>query len=370
MPTPSLRNFPRALAKRVASLLLLSLAFAFACSSARAQAIGANRGDIGATGGTGVIQGHIVSPTGKMPATRVRVTLSSTNGGVRSATADDDGNFTFGGIEPGPYDLVIDAGKDYEPGRESVFVEGSQPIYNVPIYLRLKPEANPALAAVPKPALDLYAKALDAERKNDNARAASLLGEAITQYPQFGLAHGELGMLYLKTNQPDKAVEELKAAQKALPDDPQIEFSYGFALEGKGDYVEAEKHLRRAVKRMDKNAQAHMYLGLAIMRQKGADDSERQAKIEEAEREFQQTVKLGGDPGGLVHYYLGGIYWSKREYRKAADELELYLKASPKAANAEQDDQRVARQEVRKRIALDYVESRRVGRDWRPRRTA
>ncbi|HZT60108.1 MAG TPA: tetratricopeptide repeat protein [Pyrinomonadaceae bacterium] len=336
MLTLSLRNLSRALTRRVTPLLLLSLALAFATSPARAQAIGANRGDIGATGGTGVIQGHIVSPSGKLPATRIRVTLSSTNGGVRSTAADDDGNFTFSGIEPGPHDLLIDAGKDYETGRESVFVEGSQPIYNVPIYLRLKPEANPALAGVPKPALDLYSKALDAERKNDDAKAASLLTDAVAQYPQFGLAHGELGLLYLKTNQLDKAVGELKVAQKALPDDPQIAFNYGFALEGKSDYEEAEKQLRRAVKRMDKNAQAHMYLGIALMRQKGTDDAERQAKIEEAEREFQQSVKLGGDPGGLVHYYLGGIYWSKRDYKKAADELELYLKASPKAANAEQ----------------------------------
>jgi Tfp pilus assembly protein PilF len=329
-------SFKPTLTRRVAPLLLLSLVFAAACaSSARAQAIGANRGDIGATGGTGVIQGHIVSPAGKLPATRIRITLNSTNGGVRSTTADDDGNFTFSGIEPGPHDLLIDAGKDYETGRESVFVEGSQPIYNVPIYLRLKPEANPALAGVPKPALDLYTKALDAERKNDAAKAVSLLTDAITQYPQFGLAHGELGMLYLKTNQLDKAVEELKLAQKALPDDPQIEFNYGFALGGKNDYAEAEKHLRRAVKLMDKNAQAHMFLGLALMRQKGSD-AERQAKIEEAEREFQQSIKLGGDPAGRVHYYLAGIYWSRRDYKKAADELELYVKASPKASDAEQ----------------------------------
>src|SRR5437660_142962 len=57
---------------------------------------------------------------------------------------------------------------------------------------------------------------------------------------------------------------------------------------------------------------------------------------DDAEREFQQAVKLGGDPAGRAHYYLGGIYWSRREYKKAAEELELYLKQSPKAPDAEQ----------------------------------
>ena len=79
-----------------------------------------------------------------------------------------------------------------------------------------------------------------------------------------------------------------------------------------------------------------MYLGVAVMRQRGTDPQEAEAKLAEAEREFQQSIKLGGDPAGRTHYYLGGIYWSKRDYKRAADELENYLKVSPKAPDAEQ----------------------------------
>src|SRR5437868_6802958 len=255
-------------ARKLPALFCMTLiAVLLAPASARAQALGANRGDPGSTGATQVIQGHVISPTGKMPDTRVRITLSSTNGGARQTTADDDGNFTFGGIEGGPYDIVVDAGKEFETARESVYVEAGKPIYNVPVYLRLKPESNPALAGVPKPALDLFSKALDAERKGDQEKATSLLADAITQYPQFGLAHGELGMLYFKAGQIDKALEELKAAQKAVPDDPQIQMNYAVALLEKKDYAEAERQLRRAAKRMDKSAQLHMYLGVAVMRQ-------------------------------------------------------------------------------------------------------
>jgi Tfp pilus assembly protein PilF len=307
-----------------------------AASVASAQAIGANRGDVGATGATQVIQGHVISPTGKLPDTRIRITLSSTNGGTRQTTADDDGNFTFSGIEGGPYDLVIDAGKEYEMARESVYVEAGHPIYNVPVYLRLKPEANPALAGVPKTALDLFQKALEAERQSENDKAMSLLSEAIAQYPQFGLAHGELGMLYFKAKQLDKALEELKAAERAVPDDPQLQMNYGIVLLEKKEFAEAEKRLRRAAKRMDKSAQLHYYLGITMIGLKGTDPNETEAKLSEAEREFQQSVKLGGDPAGRAHYYLGGIYWSRHENKKAAQELELYLKQSPKAPDAEQ----------------------------------
>ena len=70
-----------------------------------------------------------------------------------------------------------------------------------------------------------------------------------------------------------------------------------------------------------------MYLGVALIGLKN---------IDEAERELQQAAKLGGDQMGAAHKYLGGIYWARRDYKKAADELETYLKLSPKAPDAEQ----------------------------------
>jgi regulator of sirC expression with transglutaminase-like and TPR domain len=37
----------------------------------------------------------------------------------------------------------------------------------------------------------------------------------------------------------------------------------------------------------------------------------------------------------MAHYYLGGIYWGRKDYKRAADELEIYLKMTPKAPDAE-----------------------------------
>ncbi|HEX8339167.1 MAG TPA: carboxypeptidase-like regulatory domain-containing protein, partial [Pyrinomonadaceae bacterium] len=125
---------------------------------ARAQGIGAHHGDRGggAAGGTRSIQGHIISPTGRLPETRIRVTLNSSNGGTKTVAAGEDGVFLINNLEPGPYELTIDAGKDYEVMRESVYLGGLTEKANVPIYLRLRPESNPALAGVPAPAVELY----------------------------------------------------------------------------------------------------------------------------------------------------------------------------------------------------------------------
>lgn len=94
----------------------------------------------------------------------------------------------------------------------------------------------------------------------------------------------------------------------------------------KKNYGEAEKHLREALKKNDRHAPAHMYLGVALVGQK---------QLEEAERELRRSVELGGGAAGRAYYYLGGIYWGRRDYKRAADELEAYLKLQPKAPDAE-----------------------------------
>lgn len=72
---------------------------------------------------------------------------------------------------------------------------------------------------------------------------------------------------------------------------------------------------------------AHLYLGLMLIQFN---------HLEEAEKELQCAVKLGGDKVSLAHNYLGGIYWNWREYQSVADELETHLRLTLQATNAEQ----------------------------------
>lgn len=322
--SPPLRaRLPRLLSlTALAAVSLLLNADAFA----QGTGIGAHRsGDVG-TGGHFSIQGHVISPTGRLPETRVRISVSSSNSGTRTAVAGEDGVFLISSLEPGPYEVTIDAGREFEVEREKVYLGGSTHMSTLPVYLRLKPEANPALAGVPKSAVDLFVKAQEAARKGDSAKAESLLGEAVTQHPQFGLAHNELGLLHMRAGRLDKALEAYAAAARSLPEDPFVQLNYGTALTQKKDFAEAEKQLRRSLKRLDKSATGHMYLGVALIGLKN---------IDEAERELRQAAKLGGDQMGAAHKYLGGIYWGKGDFKKAADELETYLRLTPKAPDAE-----------------------------------
>ncbi|HZI20083.1 MAG TPA: tetratricopeptide repeat protein [Pyrinomonadaceae bacterium] len=321
-PTP--RTTPAALAAALAPLLTLLVAVAGA--SAQSIGIGAHRGEVAGTGGTRALQGHIISPTGRLPETRIRVTIESTNSGTRTSFTDADGKFNFNNLEPGPYQVTIDAGKDYEVVRETVHLDGSRQMANLPVYLRLKPEANPAFAGAPKAALDLFFAAERSARDGDPVKAADQLKQAIALHPQFGPAHNELGELHMKGQRLDEALASFAAAEKALPEDFSVQLNYGVALVEKKSFGDAEKRLRRAVKLSPNSPSARLYLGLALVGLKNLDG---------AEAELKQAAKLGGDQMGVAHKYLGGIYWGRKDFKRAADELELYLKLTPKAPDAE-----------------------------------
>lgn len=331
------------------SLQTLSLILFLCLAAAAVHAQGGI--DSTGTGGKHKIQGRIYFPSGRRSdATAVKVTLESTSSESLSLVADLNGSFTFNSMAPGSYTLTVDAGKDYEVARESVYIEGTPRsrtlsaadiarsdvprIFNVIINLRLKATAsgaNPAvinaeLANVPKPAVESYQKALESAQAGDSARAVEYLKAALSYYPEFAIALNELGVQYLKLGQADKAAEAFRNSLRIKPDEFTARLNYGIALLEMKDAAEAEAQLKQALKKNDSSWTAHLYLGIALVKLRNYD---------EAEKEFMRALSIGGDNLSLPHYYLGGIYWHKGEHKRAADELEKYLRLSPKAQDAE-----------------------------------
>src|SRR5207253_4479860 len=122
------------------------------------------------------------------------------------------------------------------------------------------------------------------------------------------------------------AVEAFRAAIKISPDAFIPRLNYGVALLEKNAFAEAEIQLREALKKNADAPTAHMYLGITLIKLR---------KYDEAESELQHAISSGGDNLSQVHRYLGGLYWSDKKYKLAADELEKYLRLDPKAADAE-----------------------------------
>jgi tetratricopeptide (TPR) repeat protein len=297
------------------------------------------------TGGNHIISGKVFFPSGRRAEGSIQVRLQTFGAGEISTIADSNGSFTFTSLAPGNYTVVVNAGDDYEIARESVTVDSDLNLsrsgvslnsgtrrYTVMVTLQVKASnhskasvLNAALADVPEQARSLYEKSLDLAKAGDSAKAVENLKAAIALYPGFPLALNELGVQYLKLGQPNKAIEPLRSASKLNPDAFTPKLNLGIALLETQQYADAGIQLRAAL-RITSAATAHMYLGLTLAHlNNGA----------EAEKELKLAIDSGGDQLALAHYYLGGLYWQRRDYRRAADELETYLRLTPNAPDAE-----------------------------------
>jgi tetratricopeptide (TPR) repeat protein len=178
---------------------------------------------------------------------------------------------------------------------------------------------------VPKPAAELYQQALAATHKGDHKKAIEHLKAALILHPEFALALSEMGVLYMKLKQPDKAVEALEASLKLAPDQYATLLTYGRALYDLQRFDESEEQFRRTLAKNNGSPAAHFYTGLLRLKRRD---------LAGAEQSLAEAIKYGGDQMGLAHKYLGGIYWGWKEYGRAADSLETYLRLVPDAEDA------------------------------------
>ena len=335
------------LRRRMALPILFAAFTVFSCQS-NAAAQGSGRDTTG-TGGSSIITGKIFFPSGRRADGTIQVKLTSYTSADITVIADSSGSFTFTSIAPGNYTVEVNAGKEYEIAHERVDVD--QPLQpprgqdtsltvvsttrRYTVMVTLQPKAsesngkpsvvNAALAEVPDDARALYEKALTVSQNGDTAKAIENLKSAISIYPKFPLALNQLGVEYLKTGDARRAVEPLRSATKLSPDAFSPKLNLGIALLETRDFSEADAQLRQAL-RISSTPAAHMYLGLTLVGTK---------KYDEAQHELETAISTGGENLGQAHRYLGGIYWSKHDNKRAIDEFEAYLRLTPNAPDAE-----------------------------------
>jgi tetratricopeptide (TPR) repeat protein len=310
------------------------------------NAQGSGRSSTG-TGGIHVIQGYIFFPSGRRAeSTSIVVKLQSLQYAELQVVPDSSGAFTFSQLAPGSYTVIINAGDEYELYSDSIFIDSDLNLsrmgvrlppnpqrHTVMAHLQLKTRAgakpgvvNAALAAVPDKARKLYERGLEESRSENPAKAADTLKDAVTLYPNFPLALNELGVQYLKLRQINKAIDVLKEAVRLNPDNAASRLNLGIALLEAKQFGHAEEQLREAVKHNNNSATAHMYLGIALLRQ---------SKFDEAEKELLVATQANAAQLGMANYYLGGLYWRKKDYPRAVEQLEKYLASTPNAPDAE-----------------------------------
>ena len=288
-------------------------------------------------GGANTIEGRI-TVGGQPLSRRIRVKLATPTRGDLTSMTDDNGKFLFRGLPSGDYVVIIDGEKEFKPVNYPVKIiqlRGS-PGQNSMVSIRLDPKPgsdappgilNSELASAPPHVRELFNKAGELSKAGDHQGAVDSLKLAVAEFPSFMTGFFQMGIEYYHLNQLDKADEAFQAALKIQPDAFGPLKTRGIVLLLLNRYPEAETVLRSAVKANSQSAEAHFYLGKAIASQGRFDDSE---------KEFLESVKLGKDEMKEAHRMLAIIYSTRGDKKRAAAELETYLKINPTAPDAEQ----------------------------------
>lgn len=177
---------------------------------------------------------------------------------------------------------------------------------------------------VPKEAEDFYKKA---ENDFSNKRVVDgikKLVEAIKIFPAYYAASQRLGIELLKNGQFLDAVNLFVRAAEANPKSSRAFYYMGFALNKAGkDYNQAAlKALEKASVLAPASWEVAFLLG-KIERQEG--------NFLEAEKHLLKSKKLTDTRIPEIHIELAQLYGNDlKQFGKAADELELYLKSSNK----------------------------------------
>ena len=149
----------------------------------------------------------------------------------------------------------------------------------------------------------LYAEAQDAEARGDEAGAIAKYESILQIAPGLAAAYNNLGSLYLRQREYEKAVAVLEKGLKIDPKMPSAAALLGISLYEMGDYPNARTRLETALRANPKDSNVEMTL---------ANDLVRLGEPEAAASHFQQVVHR--DPKNQEAWYqLGKVYMQLSE---------------------------------------------------------
>jgi len=257
-------------------------------------------------------------------------------------------------------------------------------------------KANEMDAEVSPKAKAAYEEATTLVQAEKYEQAIPLLQRAISFQPDYFDPHNDLGVIYMKMNRLDEAANSFRQAIKIdaahhLPrlnlgivlnrqqkykeaaevlrkirrNDPTMSAARALLVEsliGSQNWVEAEKELKNAlVMKDDDEVDLKVKLGMVLIRQakfdaaigplreavKAEPDSAlahfnlgaallETGALDEAESALRRAYELKGASMPGAQLMLGQVYFQKKDYPKAIEAFEAYLRDLPNAPNGDQ----------------------------------
>ena len=302
------------------------------------------------TGNT--IAGKVRSQSGStLP--NVLVQLESGNGVLLTQVfTTNEGDFAFTGLEGASFILVVNE-PNYDPLAQRVELSrtaATRPGETVRVDLVLTSKARPATHApgrifsqeIPVAALEAYKTGVKLLAEHKSAEGIAALNEALRVMVNYFDAHFALALEFVRLSRHNDAIAELEKARAINPNDSRVYYTFGLVLSEQKKYALAARVLAEAWRL---NPSDHgllvsrgtclIELALSLDPLSAAVTAERDATLSLARSELLKALELSGGKSLGAHLQLARLYEKIGERRKAAEELEQYLKLAPDDKRAE-----------------------------------
>jgi tetratricopeptide (TPR) repeat protein len=235
------------------------------------------------------------------------------------------GTYTVGVFIParGDMQVTVDIGPSQADSKGRVKLE-------IPIdESKLRAESRHTVSArdlaVQEKARKAYREAEQRLAANDTAGAIAQLERAVEISPGFATAWNHLGTIAYQTQRYPDAEKYFRRALEADPEAYAPLVNLGGVLLNLGKVEEAWKYNTYAVLKQPRDALANSQLGMTYIAR---------GNVELAEKHLLEAVRI--DPGHFSHpqLHLAEIYARGKQYRKAAAQLEDFLKHHPDSPQA------------------------------------
>jgi len=265
--------------------------------------------------------------------------MNSMEGDLARARTTGSGRFTFQGLTTGRFRVkIITAGTNFLEQVQDVEILGTgSPNSNDTVYIDFYLKYDPKTIAVGSPG---PAEAIFAQDVPDNARSLykkalpdiktdkglQLMDDAIAAYPEYFDALSAAGKEYVERGNYAKGASYLVRAVKVNSRSFTTLNSLAYAAYKLSKYPEAAEAARLALTLDAKVVPTRMLYARAL-RLKGA--------LKDAETILVETKKIAPNEAN-AYYELALVYNRQSRNAEAAEELTMYLKLSPDAADRQE----------------------------------
>ncbi len=283
--------------------------------------------------GRSTITGFVYAPD-RRPVEKAKVGLfDGLNALGRRTETDTSGRFVFNNVGTGRFEVRVNVpGSDFEEQSQSVEIGGGATrgfeTAQIEFRLRLRRGSTANVPAqvvfaqeVPEDAKKYFQTAIAERERNQPAASIDALEKAVALFPKYFAALEALGVEYMKARMYDKARSVFTTAVAVNARSFNGWYGLSYAELATERFDEALTAANKAME-IDRNAaEVYFVVGMSQRKLKRYDASE---------KAFLNAKELDKGRTPEIHWNLALLYGHNlKQFGKAADELELFLKATP-----------------------------------------